>query len=297
VYFLCQKPALARPSSRESQSRGFWAKPGRNITTWEHIYNVSLCYCKWIYVWWPWYLIFQIGLVTKRIASLPWARQIVTMLTWLRHRRSAASRALSVHWCLGGSIRSGGRWVNEIIFINCFPKERVGAQKDRALSLFAVDHRQRFLKECPTPLLDQYFDNHQVHAIVLTQGLNGEPLWFPLHVWYARLHPAIKRTTNEAEGIQAILRRKQVFWAPSMMRRRNTTNRQGSRLQYVTYFLWTFLIWSGSRSPRRIQDSPRKTVHEQYLLILQVSMLHLLPSISIYIMKNLLRQTPIAIST
>ena len=33
VYFLCQKPALARPSSRESQSRGFWAKPGRNITS------------------------------------------------------------------------------------------------------------------------------------------------------------------------------------------------------------------------------------------------------------------------
>lgn len=37
---------------------------------------------------------------------------------------------------------------------------------------------------CPIPILDAYFDN-QVRDIVLTQGLNDEPLRFPLHVWYA----------------------------------------------------------------------------------------------------------------
>lgn len=38
---------------------------------------------------------------------------------------------------------------------------------------------------CPIPILDSYFDDHKVQPIVLTQGLNGEPLRFPLHVWYA----------------------------------------------------------------------------------------------------------------
>jgi len=37
---------------------------------------------------------------------------------------------------------------------------------------------------CPIPILDAHFDD-QVRDIVLTQGLNGEPLRFPLHVWYA----------------------------------------------------------------------------------------------------------------
>jgi len=36
----------------------------------------------------------------------------------------------------------------------------------------------------PIPILDAHFDG-QVRDIVLTQGLNGEPLRFPLHVWYA----------------------------------------------------------------------------------------------------------------
>ena len=37
---------------------------------------------------------------------------------------------------------------------------------------------------CPIPILDAHFDG-QVRDIVLTQGLNGETLRFPLHVWYA----------------------------------------------------------------------------------------------------------------
>ncbi|KAF8159837.1 hypothetical protein B0H34DRAFT_419742 [Crassisporium funariophilum] len=40
---------------------------------------------------------------------------------------------------------------------------------------------------CPIPMLDSHFDDNQVQSIVLTQGLNGEPLRFPLHLWYAPL--------------------------------------------------------------------------------------------------------------
>jgi hypothetical protein len=38
---------------------------------------------------------------------------------------------------------------------------------------------------CPIPILDAHFDDHQVQSVILTQGLNSEPLRFPLHVWYA----------------------------------------------------------------------------------------------------------------
>ncbi|KAH0582543.1 hypothetical protein J132_05494 [Termitomyces sp. J132] len=38
---------------------------------------------------------------------------------------------------------------------------------------------------CPTPLVQPYFPDNQTEGIVLTQGLNGEPLRFPLHLWYS----------------------------------------------------------------------------------------------------------------
>lgn len=37
---------------------------------------------------------------------------------------------------------------------------------------------------CPVPLLTQYFPYGLPEAILLTQGLNGENLRFPLHLWY-----------------------------------------------------------------------------------------------------------------
>ncbi|KAK7466304.1 hypothetical protein VKT23_005031 [Stygiomarasmius scandens] len=38
---------------------------------------------------------------------------------------------------------------------------------------------------CPVPLVQQYFPDGQAEGIVLTQGLNGEALRFPLHLWYS----------------------------------------------------------------------------------------------------------------
>ncbi|OBZ74224.1 hypothetical protein A0H81_05955 [Grifola frondosa] len=36
---------------------------------------------------------------------------------------------------------------------------------------------------CPEPLLRDYFEGTPA-TIILTQGLNGDPLRFPLHIWY-----------------------------------------------------------------------------------------------------------------
>ena len=49
------------------------------------------------------------------------------------------------------------------------------------------------------------------------------------------------------------------------------------------------------RSLRNFQNPPQKTIHEQYLLILQVSIF--LPSLSVYTLMIFYRQTPVKIST
>ncbi|KAI0630590.1 hypothetical protein C8Q77DRAFT_1160150 [Trametes polyzona] len=57
---------------------------------------------------------------------------------------------------------------------------------------------------CPTPLIQEYFPESVPHTIILTQGLNGEPLRFPLHIWYcptslqrgSPMNRAIFRITN-----------------------------------------------------------------------------------------------------
>lgn len=38
---------------------------------------------------------------------------------------------------------------------------------------------------CPVPLISSHFPAASPESIVLTQGLNGEPLRFPLHLWYS----------------------------------------------------------------------------------------------------------------
>lgn len=38
---------------------------------------------------------------------------------------------------------------------------------------------------CPIPLVQNHFCDGQPEGIVLTQGLNSEPLRFPLHLWYS----------------------------------------------------------------------------------------------------------------
>lgn len=59
---------------------------------------------------------------------------------------------------------------------------------------------------CPTPLVQDYFVGGQANSVVLTQGLNGEPLRFPLHLFYspvslstgAPINRAIYRITSGA---------------------------------------------------------------------------------------------------
>ena len=51
---------------------------------------------------------------------------------------------------------------------------------------------------CPTPLIQEYFPGVQVDNVVLTQGLNGESLRFPLHLWYSPSALAANTPINQA---------------------------------------------------------------------------------------------------
>lgn len=51
---------------------------------------------------------------------------------------------------------------------------------------------------CPTPLVHGYFPGGQADSVVLTQGLNGEPLRFPLHLWYSPGALAANAPINQA---------------------------------------------------------------------------------------------------
>jgi hypothetical protein len=51
---------------------------------------------------------------------------------------------------------------------------------------------------CPTPLIQGYFPGEQTNSMVLTQGLNGEPLRFPLHLWYSPSALAVNAPINQA---------------------------------------------------------------------------------------------------
>ncbi|KAF8273208.1 hypothetical protein EI94DRAFT_1716895 [Lactarius quietus] len=51
---------------------------------------------------------------------------------------------------------------------------------------------------CPTPLVHCHFPGGQTGSVVLTQGLNGEPLRFPLHLWYSPSALAVNSPINQA---------------------------------------------------------------------------------------------------
>lgn len=81
---------------------------------------------------------------------------------------------------------------------------------------------------CPAPIVQSYFTENQPYAVILTQGLNGEPLRYPLHIFYCPLslsrgspiNNAIKRITG---GGQA----KKAWCGPVLVMRFNGSRRQG----------------------------------------------------------------------
>ncbi|RDB15865.1 hypothetical protein Hypma_003651 [Hypsizygus marmoreus] len=103
---------------------------------------------------------------------------------WSRHRRE----------CIPAVTTSGGYNVNMIAtpppaepqFITVsailFSPEE---ERPRIISVSCRPSHKPSQGMCPIPLVQSHFPDGQTEGIVLTQGLNGEPLRFPLHLWYS----------------------------------------------------------------------------------------------------------------
>lgn len=51
---------------------------------------------------------------------------------------------------------------------------------------------------CPIPIVNAHFPDGQFDNMVLTQGLNREPLRFPLHLWYSPVALSKSSPVNRA---------------------------------------------------------------------------------------------------
>jgi len=58
------------------------------------------------------------------------------------------------------------------------------AERPRIISISCRPSHKPSQGMCPVPMVQSHFPDNQAESIVLTQGLNGEPLRFPLHLWY-----------------------------------------------------------------------------------------------------------------
>ncbi|GBE86533.1 hypothetical protein SCP_0904120 [Sparassis crispa] len=80
---------------------------------------------------------------------------------------------------------------------------------------------------CPVPIVQRYFPESVPNTIILTQGLGGEPLRFPLHIWYcptslqrgSPVNRAIYRITSGAAP--------KAWCGPVMVLKFNGSRRQG----------------------------------------------------------------------
>lgn len=61
----------------------------------------------------------------------------------------------------------------------------IGAERPRIVNVNCRPSHKPSQGMCPVPLVNNFFPEGQPEGIVLTQGLNGEPLRFPLNLFYS----------------------------------------------------------------------------------------------------------------
>ncbi|KAL1696685.1 hypothetical protein GGG16DRAFT_120911 [Schizophyllum commune] len=71
---------------------------------------------------------------------------------------------------------------NDVVFAILFLPEE---ERPRMIRIACSEPNKAFGGTCPIPLLDRYFPAEEPDTIVLTQGLNGETLRYPMHIWYS----------------------------------------------------------------------------------------------------------------
>ncbi|KAH9066907.1 hypothetical protein EDB87DRAFT_471743 [Lactarius vividus] len=112
---------------------------------------------------------------------------------WPRHRRECAPVASTQSNMIAtpSPIQPQLITVSAILFS---PQE----DRPRIITVNCEPPRTPAQGTCPTPLVHGHFPGGQTGSVVLTQGLNGEPLRFPLHLWYSPGALAVNAPINQA---------------------------------------------------------------------------------------------------
>ena len=80
---------------------------------------------------------------------------------------------------------------------------------------------------CPLPMVEPYFPDGQMEGIVLTQGLNGENLRFPLHLFYSPTAFCLNAPVNRAVGHITSSAAPKPWCGPVVVLKYNGSRRQG----------------------------------------------------------------------
>ncbi|KAI0272728.1 hypothetical protein BC834DRAFT_966705 [Gloeopeniophorella convolvens] len=142
---------------------------------------------------------------------------------WPRHRRECMPAASAQHSNVIATpppVQPQMIVVSAILFA---PQE----DRPRIITVNCDPPRTAAQGTCPIPLVQEHFPGGQANSVVLTQGLNGEPLRFPLHLWYspsavaanAPINQAISRITSGAAA--------KPWCGPVIVLKYNGSRRQG----------------------------------------------------------------------
>ncbi|KAH8104061.1 hypothetical protein BXZ70DRAFT_888734 [Cristinia sonorae] len=142
---------------------------------------------------------------------------------WSRHRKECIPANTGVQYPLSNSPPPIQQQVISVSAIFFTPEE----ERSRIITVQCRPQGAASQGICPFPLLQDYFPESVPNTIILTQGLNGEPLRFPLHIWYcptslqrgSPVNRAIFRITSGAAAKQ--------WCGPVVVLKFNGSRRQG----------------------------------------------------------------------
>ncbi|EIW78979.1 hypothetical protein CONPUDRAFT_166825 [Coniophora puteana RWD-64-598 SS2] len=103
---------------------------------------------------------------------------------WSRHRKECVPAAPNQSQNYSNMIATPPPAEQQLIVVSAIlfsPEE----ERPRIITVKCRPPQMPSQGMCPLPLVAGHFADGQAESIVLTQGLNGEPLRFPLHLWYS----------------------------------------------------------------------------------------------------------------
>jgi hypothetical protein len=114
----------------------------------------------------------------------------------LQYDRNATTCANSIDYCICNTLCLSRRYLDPPPNIHLHLARL--ADRPRVITVNCEPSRMPVQGACPTPLIQGHFPGGQANSFILTQGLNGEPLRFPLQLWYSPGALAANGPINQA---------------------------------------------------------------------------------------------------